>query len=179
MGEYIFEHYNTKSFHSPLKGPWTLTVNGWLYSHDSASLCQQLLASEAGLPLTKSWICTCNDPPNLNNSLNLNDPRNLNDPLICKFCCVGEMFVGLVYQNNSITLWNKASKVISLYRGNYLWCKAIRFHYINQITKSAIVWLWLNFFLVEVVSVLCHPECSGWTISSITQFSRAVDPLTY
>ena len=123
-------------------GPWLLMARstGSLYSHDSASLCQQLLASEAGLPLTKSWICTCNDPPNLN------DPRNLNDPLICKFCCVGEMFVGLVYQNNSITLWSKASKVISLCRGNCLWCKAIRFHYINQITKSAIVWLWLNFF---------------------------------
>ena len=49
----------TQKLPGPLSGPWTPAAECSLRSHDSASLCRQLSASEAGAPpLTKSWIRT-------------------------------------------------------------------------------------------------------------------------
>ena len=42
-----------------IKKPKKPAADCLLRSHDSTSLHQQLLASEPGPPLTKSWICTC------------------------------------------------------------------------------------------------------------------------
>ena len=59
MRECIFEDFKSKKLPGPLSRPWTPAANSSLHSHNSTVLCQQLLDSEAGAPLTKSWICTC------------------------------------------------------------------------------------------------------------------------
>ena len=59
MKECIFEDFKSKKLPGPLSRPWSPAANSSLHSHNSTVLCQQLLDSEAGAPLTKSWICTC------------------------------------------------------------------------------------------------------------------------
>ena len=63
--EYVRMHIwasKTQKLPGPLSGPWTPAAECSLHSRNSASLCRQLSASEAGAPpLTKSWIRTCNN----------------------------------------------------------------------------------------------------------------------
>ena len=59
----------TQKLPGPLSGPWTPAAECSLHSRDSASLCRQLSASEAGAPpLTKSWISTWVSAKNLQNN---------------------------------------------------------------------------------------------------------------